>query len=143
MALNAAVGKAMAVQVNRTRRDQTHQDIIDELRVKLAQAERERDIALVEVKRLNDENDKLAVKAHRARKSSSTGDADAVLTINGRQVVTQVEAAKRLKVEQYQVSRWVKVKKLETLTVPGRKKPMIPVDCLTKPEPGKPGRKKK
>src|SRR5687768_7333600 len=93
--LNSSVGRAMAVQVKRTRRDQTPQDIIAELRVKLAQAERERDNALAEVERLNVENDKLALKAHRARKTSTDADTDAVLTINGRQVVNQVEAAKR------------------------------------------------
>lgn len=142
--LNSAVGKAMADQSKRLQRPRTLQDTIDDLRVKLAKAERELVNALAEIKRLNKENDDLHIKAHRAgKKTSTTADADAILTINGRQVVTQVEAAKRLKVEQYQISRWVKAKKLETLSVPGRKKPMIPVDALTKPEPGKPGRKKK
>jgi hypothetical protein len=142
-AFPAAVGKAMAVQVKRTRRDQTPQGIIDELRVKLAQAERERDAALEQIKRLDAENDKLALKAHRARKTSSTADTDAVLTINGRQVVNQVEAAKRLNVPQWKISRWMNAGKFEKVAVPGRKKPMIAVDSLTKPEPGKPGRKKK
>jgi hypothetical protein len=143
VALNSAVGRAMAVQVKRTRRDQTPQDIIAELRVKLAQAERERDNALTEVERLNAENDTLALKAHRARKTSSAADSDAVLTINGRQVVNQVEAAKRLNVPQWKISRWMNAGKFEKVAVPGRKKPMIAVDSLTKPEPGKPGRKKK
>lgn len=141
--LPAAVYDAMAKQSKRLQQEPTLQQKYDELRVKLTQAERERDNALAEVERLNAENDKLALKAHRARKTSSAADTDAVLTINGRQVVNQVEAAKRLNVEQYCISRWVKAGKFELVKVPGRKKPMIAVDSLTKPEPGKPGRKKK
>lgn len=137
--LPAAVYGAMAKQVKRTRRDQTPQEIIDDLQVKLAQVERERDNALEEVKRLNEENDKLALKAHRTRKTNgSTGR----LSIDGREVVNQVEAAEILKVPQWKISRWVAAGKFEKVAVPGRKKPMLFADSLTKPEPGKPGRKK-
>lgn len=140
--LPPAAYSAMAKQVKRTRRDQTPQDIIDDLRVKLAKAERERDNALAEVKRLNDENDKLALKAHRTRKASANGSTGR-LSIDGREVVNQVEAAEILKVPQWKISRWVAAGKFEKVAVPGKRKPLLFADSLTKPEPGKPGRKKK
>lgn len=142
MALNASVGRAMAVQVKRTRRDQTPQDIIDELRAMLTKAERERDIALAEVQRLNTENDKLALKAQRARKTSADGSATGKFH-DGIEYVNQTEAATILKVEQYQISRWVTARKFEMLAVPGLKKKQIVRSSLVKPERGTPGRKKK
>lgn len=141
-AFPAAVGRAMAVQVDRTRREPTQQDIINDLRVMLAQAERERDNALAEVKRLEAENDKLAIKAHRARKTSADGSATGKFH-DGIEYVNQTEAAAILKVNQYAVSRWVKAGKFETLTVPGLKIRQIVRASLDKPEPGKAGRKKK
>lgn len=140
-ALPAAVGKAMAVQVKRTRRDQTPQDMIDELRVKLAKAERERDVAVAEVKRLNDENDKLALKAHRARKPSADGSATGKFH-DGIEYVNQTEAAALLNVPQFKMSRWVKAGKFEMIAVPGLKIKQIVRASLYKPEPGKAGRKK-
>ena len=141
-AFPAAAGRAMAVQVKRTRRDQTPQDIIDELRVKLAQVERERDNALAEVKRLNVENDQLALKAHRARKSSAEGSATGKFH-DGVEYVNQKEAAELLNVPQFKMSRWVKAKKFEMIAVPGLKVKQIVRSSLYKPEPGKAGRKKK
>lgn len=143
MALNSAVGRAMAVQVKRARRDQTPQDVIDDLRVELAQVKRERDIALAEVERLNAENDTLAVKAHRARKVTSNGDTATGKFHGGVEYVNQIEAAALLKVEQYQISRWVAAKKFEMMTVPGIKKQQIVRSSLVKPARGTPGRKKK
>lgn len=138
----AAAGRAMAVQVNRTRRDPTLQDIIDELRVKLSQAERERDAALAEVKRLNAENDRLALKAHRTRKSSA-GDSATGKFHDGVEYVNQSEAAAILNVPQFKMSRWVKAGKFEMIAVPGLKIKQIVRASLYKPAPGKAGRKKK
>lgn len=136
MVLSSSVGKAMAVQVNRTRREPTLQDIIDELRVKLAQAERERDTAQAEVKRLNEENDQLALKAHRARKTSADGSTSGKFH-DGVEYVNQTEAAAILNVPQFKMSRWVKANKFEMIAVPGFKIKQIVRASLYKPNPAK------
>lgn len=140
--LPAAAYNAMAKQKRRTQQPRTLQDDIDELRVELAAVERERDNALAEVKRLNAENDTLALKAHRARKSSADGSATGKFH-NGIEYVNQSEAAGLLNVPQFKISRWVKAGKFEMIAVPGLKIKQIVRATLTKPEPGKPGRKKK
>lgn len=138
--LPEAAYKAMAVQAKRLHRDLAPAETIADLRVQLAEAQRDLAAANLEIQRLNAENDKLALKAHRSPKVNA---ADSGTFINGREVVNQVEAAKRLKVKQYQVSRWLKAGKFEKTDVAGHKKPMIYADTLHKPEHGQPGRKKK
>lgn len=140
--LPAAAYKAMAVQATRLHREPTPAEIIDDLRVQLAQAVRDLAAANEEITRLNAENDKLALRAHRAKKVNAD-TADSGTFINNRRVVNQVEAAELLRVEQYQISRWLKAGKFEKVIVPGRKKPMIYADSLHKPERGQPGRKRK
>lgn len=147
-AFPAAVGKAMAVQVNRTRHEPTLQDKYEALLVELAQVERERDTAQAEVKRLNEENDILAVKAHRARKptadASANGSESTTIKIHeGVEYVNQSEAATILNVGQYAISRWVKAGKFQMIAVPGYKRLQIVRSSLHKPAPGKAGRKKK
>ena len=142
----AAVGRAMATQVKRTRRDQTPQDIIDELRAMLTKVERERDAALAEVKRLNTENDDLHRKAYRAGRDRKVATADGSATgkfHDGIEYINQSEAAEILNVPQFKISRWVKAKKFEMIAVPGLKVKQIVRSSLYKPEPGKAGRKKK
>ncbi|MEO8608928.1 MAG: hypothetical protein ABI690_13640 [Chloroflexota bacterium] len=138
--INPAVGRAMADQVKRTRREPTDAERLHEALVENARLIRELALAHVEIKRLNAENDKLAVRAHRAPKTNAGG---AGTFINGRKVVNQVEAAKHLGVKQYQISRWLKAGKFEKVEVPGHKLPSIYADSLHKPERGQPGRKKK
>lgn len=141
----AAVGRAMTVQVNRTRREPTLQEINDDLRVQLAAAQRELKAAQNEIKRLNAENDKLAVRAHRVKKT----DSGALITgqfHKGIEYVNQVEACAILGMpakEQYRISRWIKAGKFEMMSVPGLKKKQIVRASLHKPERGQPGRKKK
>lgn len=137
-----ATYKAMAKQKRRTQQPRTLQDEIDELRVKLAAAERERDDALAEVERLNTENDTLNLKAHRARKVNADPSVTGQFH-DGIEYVNQVQAAVILKVGQYAISRWVKAKKFEMIAVPDHKKLQIVRSSLVKPERGKPGRKKK
>lgn len=138
--LPAAVGRAMAVQVNRTRRVATDADTIADLRVQLDQMRRERDAALAEIERLNGLIEKQQASVVH---SPTVNKADAGTFVNGRLVVNQVEAAQRLNVKQYQISRWLKAGKFEKATVPGHKLPGIYADSLHKPERGQPGRKKK
>lgn len=140
--LPAAAYSAMAVQAKRLHREPTPQEIIDDLRVQLAQVQGELKAAQEEIKRLNTENDKLVVRAHRAKKVNAEA-ADSGTFVNGRRVVNQVEAAEQLRVEQYQISRWLKAGKFQKVIVPGRKKPMIYADSLHKPERGQSGRKRK
>lgn len=136
----AAAGRALAVQVTRTRQTDPLQAQIDDLTVKLAKAERERDAALKENTRLAAENELLrGVAIH----SATVNGAEAGTFVNGRLVVNQVEAAKRLNVKQYQISRWLKAGKFQKVEVPGHKLPGIYADSLHKPERGQPGRKKK
>lgn len=142
MALDPAAYKAMAVQARRTQQPRTLQDDIDELRVKLAKAERELAAATQHVAALETENDALALKAHRARKVNADPSVTGQFH-DGIEYVNQVQAAAILKVKQYAVSRWIKAGKIQTMTVPGHKKPQIVRSSLVKPERGKPGRKKK
>ncbi len=141
--LTTNVGRAMVTQAKRLHREPTPAEIIADLRVQLAEAQRELAAAHLEIKRLNVENDTLAVRAHRAGKVNTASEANAGTFVNGRKVVNQVEAAELLKVKQYQVSRWLKAGKFEKVAVQGHKKPMIYADSLHKPERGQPGRKKK
>lgn len=138
--LPSAAYKAMAVQKARTQQPTTDADVIRDLRLKLAIAERERDAALAEVTRLNAENDTLTLRTHRSK--TNAGDAGSGTFVDGRRVVNQVEAARLLDVPQYKISRWLKARKFEKARVPGRKLPGIFADSLHKPEPGKAGRKK-
>ena len=138
--LPPAVGRAMTVQVNRTRHEPTPAEIIHDLRVQLAVAERYLELANEKISRLEAENEQLrAVAVH----STSVNSADAGTFVNGRLVVNQVEAAQRLGVKQYKISRWLKAGKFEKVAVPGHKLPGIYADSLYKPERGQPGRKKK
>lgn len=145
--LPQAAYDAMKVQAKRTHHEPTLQEQYDELRVKLAVAERERDNALAEVKRLNAENDSLNLKAHRAHKVNADLT-DGVGHVTGQfhdgiEYVNQVQAAAILKVGQYAISRWVKARKFEMIAVPDHKKLQIVRSSLVKPERGQPGRKKK
>lgn len=140
--LPPAAYDAMAKQKRRTQQPRTLQDDIDELRVRLAQAEHERDNALAEVERLNKENDNLHRQAHHARKASVGGSANGKFH-DGVEYVNQSEAAAILNVPQYKLSRWVKANKFEMVAVPGLKIKQIVRASLYKPEPGKAGRKKK
>lgn len=138
--LPAAAGRAMAVRAKQRQRPQTPDEIIAGLRVQLAIVEHERDVLKEEIDRLNKENDALALKAHRAAKTNGSGQGTYV---NGRKMLTQKEAAKILRVDQAQISRWVKSDRIKTEQVPGRVHKMIPADTLRKPDPGKRGRKSK
>lgn len=142
MALDPAAYKAMAVQARRTQHEPTLQERYDELRVKLAKAERELAAATQRVAELEVENDALALKAHRARKVNTGGSITGQFH-DGVEYVNQVQAAAILKVGQYAISRWIKAGKFQTMTVPGHKKTQIVRSSLVKPERGKPGRKKK
>lgn len=135
--VSPAVGKAMVKQLKRNRR-QSPSDVICDLNVALTKAERERDEARAQVEELRTENDILRQKTKWADAPKS-----AYLQVNGIDVVNQVEAAKILNEPQYQISRWLKAGKFEKVSVPGRKKPMIAVRSLKKPERGQPGRPKK
>lgn len=138
--LPAAAYNAMAVQAARNRRAQTPDEVIADLRVQLAQAQRDLVAAQQEIKRLNAENELLRCSVIH---SPAANAGDAGTFVNGRRVVNQVEAAKQLNVKQYQISRWLKAGKFQTVRVPGHKKPLIYADSLHKPERGQPGRKKK
>lgn len=139
--LPAAAYDAMAKQKRRAQQPRTLQDDIDDLRAMLTKAERERDNALAEVKRLNAENDQLALKAHRARKTSADGSSEQ--SHDGIAYVNQAQAAAILDVGQYAISRWVKAGKFQMIAVPGAKRLQIVTSSLYKPERGTPGRKKK
>ncbi len=139
--VSAAVGSAMAKQLTRVNHPQTDAEKLRDAQVQITRLERELAAALEENQRLNAENDRLAIRAGRAGKGINTV-ADGTF-VNGRLVINQVEAAKRLNVPQYMISRWVKDRKIKTTPVPGRKKPGIFADELVKPPRGKPGRKKK
>src|SRR5436853_2727438 len=87
----AAVGRAMVTQAKRLHREPTPQEIIDDLRVQLAAAQRDLAAAHLEIKRLNAENDTLAVRAHRVKKTISGAPITGQFH-NGIEYVNQVEA---------------------------------------------------
>lgn len=140
--LTPAVGRAMVTQAKRNQRVQTPEEIIADLRVELAAAQRELKVSKEENKRLNAENDALALKAHRGSKVNVT-KATSGKFHEGVAYVNQIEAAAILRVDQAQISRWVKAKKFTMISVPKYKKPQIVLASLRKPEPEKRGRKKK
>jgi len=77
-------------------------------------------------------------------RQSDVGD----LTINGRTVVSQTQAARylskkyNLSIKQYQISRWIKAGRFETATVDGHSHSMIYKDSLHIPTQSSKGKKK-
>ena len=59
----------------------------------------------------------------------------------GRELISQAEAARVLKVHQWQIHRWVNQKKLCFVDVPGRCAPMIVREGLERPAKGRRERK--
>lgn len=141
--LPQAAYDAMAKQKRRTQKPRTLQDEIDDLRVKLARAERELANEKKRVKELETENDTLALKAHHAKKVASADGSTTGKFHDGIEYVNQKDAALILGVRQDQISKWVAAKKFEMIAVPGIKKLQLVRTSVVKPVPGKPGRKKK
>lgn len=124
-AVSKATARATVKALKRQQAEETtDMNLAEQLRLLAAEKSRlERELSILRqrVSDLEQENDRLIarVSAHRAL-TRNAELANSALMYDGREVVNQSEAAKRLGVKQYAVSRWVAAGHFQTARVGAR-----------------------